>query len=165
MESADLPLNDVARAAQAEAKARLDAWARSLVERKAWVMHLPTEVVAQAARYWDGDTAETTYIGSNGAAVTVPVLGMAPPMQHTFAAVEQAFIELEEREARFYVAVAGALAEALRKAAEQAAAAGMLMPTAVALMLAGLRAQQAMLNATMAATQPPPGAGEEPPGG
>ncbi len=110
------------------------AWANILVARGAWVLHVPTQVIGRAFGVYGPSESCTTH-----------TLEVIPG--HRFIATEENFIPLEEKESIFYESFQAGLSEVIRLVGDAGSKAGMPLPTAVRLLVSGLRSQANLLEA------------------
>lgn len=130
--------------------AELKEWANALLEKQAWVLHVPTMSVGPAKKFYDG--AESRWRSTiDGQEVPAPVLELETG--HGFVARMDSFHVLDAAQLRFYVAIQQGLAGLVGVAARNAGAQGVDPRAGFALVISALRAQLAALEA--------PASGEE----
>lgn len=111
-------------------------WARALVGK--WVVHVPTQVVGHAERFFDGveERAKSTLTGEE---VAWPVLQVGGS---TFVTTkEEDFRALEEHEVQLFAAVQAFVADITRECARMSVAMRVGSALAVPLIASALRAQ------------------------
>lgn len=119
-------------------------WARELVDEHAWVFVPGAHVVGRVLELYDTDGQK--YVSPiNAEEVAHPVLVVEPG--HSFLAVANNFIRLDERQARAYYAFQQAIKMTVEESGKLAAAHKMPPRTSALLIGAALRAQAALLEA------------------
>jgi hypothetical protein len=116
----------------------LKAWATKLVEKKQWVLHVPTLTVGPVKAFFDG-TESRWKSTIDGGEVPAPVLELETG--HGFVARESAFHVLDAAQLRFYIAIQQGLAQLVGVAARGAAGEGVDPRAGFALVISALRAQ------------------------
>ena len=112
------------------------AWAVTLVDEFAWVLHTPSRVIARCKRLHDG--IATVYVSpQNDKAVAAP--GLELEDGNTFVAVEGAFVVLQPEEVDYYLKMQRVVGEAAKQGAELGARLGMQRQTALLLLGVALR--------------------------
>jgi len=89
-----------------------ETWAKLMVHRKGYVLHLGGMVAGKAVQFFDG--VREKYISPfNGEPVVGPVLKL--DSGHAFLANREHFEELNERDVKFFEVAQGALVETLKQ--------------------------------------------------
>jgi len=129
------------------------AWARSLEERRAWVLHAPTHMVSWVKSFYDGEGK--VYVStSNGKAVSGPVLELEDGNAFV-AADESLFVPLSQDEADYYLYALGKVGACAKEVAEFGAANRVRKSTALLLLGTTMRAV-ARVTDTASKTSPAP---------
>jgi hypothetical protein len=112
-------------------------WAKALVDRKAWVLHLGTDTIGRASKLYDG-RGELYVSPVNNVPVSAPVLELDTGASHV--ADPSTFTELSESHVKFLAKVFAELDVAVKVV--HAGTAGLVQPpTALMLMAAAFRSQ------------------------
>lgn len=119
-------------------------WAENLVSRGAWMFHVETYAVGQAAKFYDGET-ELYRSKANGEAVRGPVLELTSG--HALMAVPEKWMELSKAEIRYFEALQEGFNGLIVVAARNAQDSGVELEKGLAMLTAILRAQLAALEA------------------
>jgi hypothetical protein len=128
------------------------AWAKQLVEKHAWVMHVQSRTVGRVAELYDGE-GKLWQPPESDRPVKAPVLKFE--QGHTFLARDPgAFIEFTGREASFFQDAQASLAGALSELAQLGAAKGVIGQTGILLLTSALRQQLRELERLHPGTAP-----------
>lgn len=93
------------------------AWATALAEKKAFVLHTGTGVVARCKRFWSGTDADCFSEDAKFALIEMET-------GDTLTAIEDNFVELTEDEAKFSELATRVLAHAIKETISLAASSG-----------------------------------------
>lgn len=116
-------------------------WAKDAVEKKSWVLHIPTQTIDQAKKFWDG-VVEQWISSVNRTPVQGPVL--QTERGHGFVAKEEAFIVLTEDEGKFYAGMVMVITKMLTECVKMGAEMG-VSPASLNILIIGAMRTQAMV--------------------
>ena len=127
-------------------KERFDSWFEELVEKKAWVLHLQSDVIGQAKAYYDGLGTNMYVSPANGAPVQGAVLELESG-HALLAGDRERWKVLSKAEIQYFKTLQEGFSGLIVLSAKTAKDNGVELETGLAMLVGILRAQLAALEA------------------